>query len=167
MREQLTPSNPRGRRAVPVECKILVFLQYIANKNCIREISTLFGLSLSTVHGILITVSKAISNIRHRVIKWPTAMEQGQIEESFRTEKELPGCIGAIDGAHIELESRINKDESYVNRKGFPSILLQVGPLVIHMIYVVLERMCQRYHFGYYKVGYLGNINANPVIPYS
>ena len=35
------------------------------------------------------------------------------------------GCIGAIDGSHIPIKAPVESSASYVNRKGFHSILLQ------------------------------------------
>ena len=102
MKATHTPSNPRGRHPITVEAKILVFLQYLANKCTIRGIAALFGLSESTEHQILATVSGAICDLSSAVIKWPVAAEQLAIAEAFMQERDVPQCIGAIDGTHIE-----------------------------------------------------------------
>jgi len=38
----------------------------------------------------------------------------------------LPGIVGALDGSHIRLASCPRGDTDYINRKGFPSMQLQV-----------------------------------------
>jgi len=47
------------------------------------------------------------------------------IEKGFHEMKGFPGVVGAIDGSHIEIKMPSVSGESYVNRKGFPSVLLQ------------------------------------------
>lgn len=39
----------------------------------------------------------------------------------------VPGVIGAIDGTHIKITASHEHSDSYVNRKGFHSIQLQVS----------------------------------------
>jgi len=39
--------------------------------------------------------------------------------------KKLNNVIGAIDGTHIQIPGQQFCNESYINRKGFPSIILQ------------------------------------------
>ena len=122
----MTPENVCGKKAITTECKILVFLQYLANKNTMREICTLFGISEGTIQPLLRQVSSAVSNLRSTVITWPTQEEQAVISAAFFEERGVPHVIGAIDGTHIELEFKLNHDISYINRKGYPSMLLQV-----------------------------------------
>ena len=57
-KDALTPLNPRGREAISVEAKLLVFLWYIVNKNTMREAACLFGMSESTVYHIIKEVTK-------------------------------------------------------------------------------------------------------------
>lgn len=38
----------------------------------------------------------------------------------------MPNCIGFIDGTHIGLSFLPNGDKDYINRKGYPSIQLQL-----------------------------------------
>jgi len=38
----------------------------------------------------------------------------------------LPGVVGFVDGSHVRLSSALGGDKDFYNRKGFPSIQLQV-----------------------------------------
>ncbi|XP_052813891.1 putative nuclease HARBI1 [Mya arenaria] len=60
------------------------------------------------------------------VIKWPNSEPRNaEIEHGFRSLKGFPGVIGAIDSSHIPIRTPKEHSESYINRKGFPSIILQ------------------------------------------
>ncbi|CAL1682526.1 unnamed protein product [Lasius platythorax] len=50
-------------------------------------------------------------------------MESARI---FEEKKGFPGVIGAIDGTHIKIAAPKENQESYINRKGYHSIQLQV-----------------------------------------
>ena len=60
------------------------------------------------------------------MIAWPDRQEQAKLSQDFQLASGLPGIIGAIDGCHIRLSSCPGGDNDYVNRKGFPSMQLQV-----------------------------------------
>lgn len=47
------------------------------------------------------------------------------IEQEFREITGFPGVIGAIDGCHIQISAPIDNANSYINRKGYSSIVLQ------------------------------------------
>ena len=60
------------------------------------------------------------------MIAWPDRQEQAKLSQDFQLASGLPGIIGAIDGCHIRLLSCPGGDNDYSNRKGFPSMQLQV-----------------------------------------
>ena len=57
-KDALRPLNPRGRKSISVEAKLLVFLRYIVNKNTLREAACLFGMYEATVYHIIKEVTK-------------------------------------------------------------------------------------------------------------
>jgi len=59
-------------------------------------------------------------------IHWPTIEEAEKTMETIKRNYAFPGVIGAIDGTHIKILAPREHNESYVNRKGFHSIQLQV-----------------------------------------
>jgi len=57
-------------------------------------------------------------------ITWPSEEELNQTSERFKDD--FPGCVGFIDGSHIDLEERPRDDhEAYFDRKQNYSIQLQ------------------------------------------
>ncbi|KAL1488476.1 hypothetical protein ABEB36_014945 [Hypothenemus hampei] len=66
-----------------------------------------------------------ILNQNNGIIKWPTIENAANIIQGFFEISQFPGVIGAIDGCHIRIMKPLDHPNSYINRKGFPSILLQ------------------------------------------
>lgn len=58
-------------------------------------------------------------------IKWPEVHELLQIQQKFAAMNGFPGVVGVIDGCHIRISAPIEHSNSYINRKGFHSIVLQ------------------------------------------
>ena len=61
------------------------------------------------------------------MIQWPDLARQREIATAFEQSYRIPGVIGIIDGTHIRLSAPLEGDQDYVNRKGFPSVVLQVN----------------------------------------
>lgn len=116
----------KGKRPLTVEKQILICLWYVCNTTSMREIALLFGLSTSTVFECINSVCGALCTIRSRVIAWPDADRQEAISQNFELESRIPGLVGAIDGTHIALNGIPEGDVDYINRKGYPSLQLQV-----------------------------------------
>ena len=131
--------RPDGKEGLNVRKQILVFLWYIANQDSMREISKLFGISKSTVFRCIRRVSDALCDLKSKLIKWPDIETQQNISEDIENQCKIPNVIGFIDGTHIRLSCSPNNDNSYINRKGYPSVILQLivdDRLVIHDCYV-------------------------------
>jgi len=67
-----------------------------------------------------------------QIISWPDHQEQQDIAVQFQLQSQLPGITGALDGTHIQLAGAIGGDADYINRKGFPSVQLQVCTEIVH-----------------------------------
>ncbi|XP_061170372.1 putative nuclease HARBI1 [Saccostrea echinata] len=61
-----------------------------------------------------------------KVIRRPNPEQQRQTAEEIQGNCRLPGVIGFIDGSHIQLSSALDGEKDYYNKKGFPSIQLQI-----------------------------------------
>lgn len=70
-------------------------------------------------------VVNALFEISPNVIVWPTEERLQQIEERF-TNAGFPNTVGAIDGCHIPIPQPKEHGISYINRKNFASLILQV-----------------------------------------
>lgn len=65
-----------------------------------------------------------------QVIRWPTPQQQVDIARYIEDKCALPGVVGFLDGCHIRLSSALKGDRDYYNRKGYPSMHLQVKILI-------------------------------------
>ena len=80
----------------------------------------------ATVCRTIKTVCSILCSMAKDIIQWPKAEEQGEIKNNFEAMKGFPGVIGAIDGTHIPITCSSNFKESYMNRKKFSSVQLQI-----------------------------------------
>lgn len=55
----------------------------------------------------------------------PNAEEALKITEIFEEKTGLPQVLGVIDGTHISVQPQAHGYRDYVNRKGWPSLVLQ------------------------------------------
>jgi hypothetical protein len=115
-----------GRRAVPLQTKVLMMLWYLASKDTIRQIADRFNVSESTcVSQIRQVVNAVVTDVLPRVLSWPSTGEQNEVVRIFEEKWGFPGVVGAIDGTHIKIKAPFQHSENYFNRKGYHSIVLQ------------------------------------------
>ncbi|KAJ8927466.1 hypothetical protein NQ314_020063 [Rhamnusium bicolor] len=105
---------------------VLIFLWFAAHQTAsFRDVADRFDITISSLFRITNKVIRFLSSMSADVIKWPNEEEQERIEEYF-LEKGFPGVIGAIDGTHIKIDKPSDDPDSYLNRKHFFSIQVQV-----------------------------------------
>jgi len=90
-----------------------------------RDVADRFNITLSSLHRIIERLTYFLSNYSPQIIKWPNDEEKRESEISFRANG-FPMAIGAIDGCHIKIDKPDNDPDSYINRKGYYSIQMQV-----------------------------------------
>lgn len=91
-----------------------------------RSVATKFGVGMATAFRALRRVTYALHCISPRFIKWPKDQDAVNIMERFQRSSGFPSVIGAIDGTHIKIRAPVKDPNSYINRKGFHSINVQV-----------------------------------------
>ncbi|KAK5648193.1 hypothetical protein RI129_003085 [Pyrocoelia pectoralis] len=64
-------------------------------------------------------------SLQHRIIGWPLQNSFQTMSNDFQRRFGMTGVIGAIDGSHIRINAPKDYHTSYINRKGYHSILLQ------------------------------------------
>lgn len=92
---------------------------------CFRSVADRFGVSKDTVWKTIYEVMMVLTADVQRYIKWPEPHAMINYEREFRQLSGFPGVIGAIDGSHISISAPIENSDSYINRKGYHSIILQ------------------------------------------
>lgn len=91
-----------------------------------RSVSTKFGVGKATAFRALRRVTYALHCVAPRFITWPRDQIATHVMECFKRSCGFPNVIGAIDGTHIKIRAPSEDANSYINRKGFHSINLQV-----------------------------------------
>lgn len=90
-----------------------------------RSICVKFGIGNATAFRSVRRVTYALHCIASRFIQWPAEVADNVIDQFARVRGFL-GVIGAIDGTYIKIRAPPTDSVSYINRKGFPFINLQV-----------------------------------------
>ncbi|XP_055919683.1 putative nuclease HARBI1 [Eupeodes corollae] len=116
-----------GRESTDIEKKIMITLWYLGNPECMRSIADRFGVCIANVFRIITSICDNLIQLNRtkRFIKWPNSDEAARTSAHYLRKTRLPGVIGSIDGCHIAIRAPTISPNSYINRKGFHSVLLQ------------------------------------------
>jgi len=81
-------------------------------------------------------VCQAIQSSLHpRLVCWPATREKWQENaDAFERQYGIQGCVGCVDGSHVPVKPPAHDRDSYINRKGFPSVNLMAVCKVMHII---------------------------------
>ncbi|XP_067143869.1 putative nuclease HARBI1 [Centruroides vittatus] len=121
--EKLINNCSRGRQTLEPRKQILMALWLTPESY--RSVSDRFDVSKATLWFTSKKVWEAISSLSGQFIRFPSGDELETNASQFKKACGFPGVIGCIDGSHIPIKAPINHPESYINRKGFHSVLLQ------------------------------------------
>jgi hypothetical protein len=113
------------RAPIPVQKRICIALFKMASCAEYRVVGANFGVSCSTVHRCFISFSSALAGKIAQFITYPTTAEAIQIANSFHNKYGYPQAYGAIDGPHIAITPPTQGKADFINRKSFPSLVLQ------------------------------------------
>ncbi|XP_067204184.1 putative nuclease HARBI1 isoform X1 [Linepithema humile] len=105
--------------------QLAIAVWFFGNQEVYRSIADRFGVSKDTVWRCVFNVAYILQQHVQNYIKWPEAYEILNVQQEFATISNFPGVVGVIDGCHISISAPIEHPNSYINRKGFHSILLQ------------------------------------------
>ncbi|KAB0803467.1 hypothetical protein PPYR_00437 [Photinus pyralis] len=116
-----------GRPEISIEKGCMVVVWYLANMESIRSVANRFGISNSTCWMVLYKICNMLVqlSLQHRLIAWPSPNSLQVTCNSFQQHFGMRGVIGAIDGSHIRINAPKDHHTSYINRKGYHSVLLQ------------------------------------------
>ena len=115
----------RGRPPIDVHKQVLITIWYLANPSCVRDISDRFNVTTSSVFNVTRRITLAIKELAPDFIIWPSGDEAKRVIHAFHEMRGLSGVIGLIDGTHIPCKKPHDDPLSYINRKGFHSVIVQ------------------------------------------
>ncbi|XP_065570194.1 putative nuclease HARBI1 [Artemia franciscana] len=104
----------------------LITLWILATPESYRSVGCRFDVCKSTVFRIIRRTIDAIYEMASTTIDWPGATEAQNIVSANSSTAGFPGVLGAIDGTHILIRTPQHSSGTYINRKGFHSLQLQV-----------------------------------------
>lgn len=125
--------NKRWKRKeeLSVEKKVAIAIYYLASCCEYRVVANQFGVHKRTVCKVVHEFMRAtVKILTPQYIKFPNEEDAIEYSKSFQHKSQIPNIIGAIDGTHIPILPPSEGYRDYVNRKGWPSMILQgiVGP---------------------------------------
>lgn len=127
LRSELHSATPFlvSREPLNVEQKVTITLYYLASCCEYRVVANIFGVHKTSVWRCVHDTVDAINKILlPKFIKMPDINECAIISAAYEVRTNVPQIIGAIDATHIPILPPAGYKD-YVNRKGWPSIILQ------------------------------------------
>ncbi|XP_015749673.1 PREDICTED: putative nuclease HARBI1 [Acropora digitifera] len=122
----LPTGNVFGRKVIDARKQVSIFLWCIANQETTRLVADRFDVTFSSVSRVVRRVTESVLALRNQYIKWPNGAQLRETMESFLTEGGFPGVVGAIDGSLIQIRAPEENPESYICRKKYHALQLQV-----------------------------------------
>ncbi|XP_029158019.1 putative nuclease HARBI1 [Nylanderia fulva] len=119
-------STVTGRKPISAEKQLYIALWFMATPDSYRSVCTKFGVGKATAFRAVKRVVYALHCIAPRFIQWPNEDVAANIMEQFESICGFPKVISAIDGTHIKIRAPSIDAVSYINRKGFASLNVQV-----------------------------------------
>ncbi|XP_071635288.1 putative nuclease HARBI1 [Temnothorax longispinosus] len=117
---------PYGRKRISEKKQLLIAIWFMATPDSYRSVATKFGVGRATAFRALRRVTYALHCVAPRFIRWPRDQIALNVMERFQRSCGFPNIVGAIDGTHIKIRAPVEDANSYINRKGFHSMNVQV-----------------------------------------
>ncbi|XP_017468188.1 PREDICTED: putative nuclease HARBI1 [Rhagoletis zephyria] len=123
IREKLTKNS--NRPSISPECRLYLALCYLAHGGGKPFYASSFKVGLSSMKEIVGETCDALWEVLGPVyVSLPQNDEWKRIAIDFYTMWDLPNCVGAIDGKHINVFCPSNSGSLFYNYKGNYSIVL-------------------------------------------
>ncbi|XP_048845582.1 putative nuclease HARBI1 [Brienomyrus brachyistius] len=123
-----TLERPTSRNhAVPVQLQVLTTLGFLATGTYQRELADRSGISQPTMSSFIPQVVAGINRLSSQHIKFPCGVDvQANIKTQFAAMSGFPNVIGAIDCTHIAIKAPSENEATFLNKKQFYSINVQL-----------------------------------------
>ncbi|CAN7974782.1 unnamed protein product [Ixodes persulcatus] len=131
------------RECIPARTRLEITLRFLASGDSQRSLSYAFQVARSTVSEMIAETSQAIwDNLKDDYVGCPRTPEEWMnIARGFLQHRNVPNCIGNIDGKHVTVEAPCNSGSENFNYKGaFSKILLAMCDSAYKFLYVDVGR---------------------------
>ena len=125
-----TPAGTK-RRGAPTKytpaMKLATALYYLSTGETYREVTNTMrnGMTKKVVMCHIREVTAAIVQELGHLVCFPDCRSTFQrLSDSFELRSGIPRIIGCIDGSHVKVHPKRSKQEYYINRKGYCSVVL-------------------------------------------
>jgi len=132
----------------------------LANQDVYRKVGNLFDTSRGGAQKCMIEVCCAIAvHLKPVYIRLPTVPQCTTIADETEQKHGFPGVCGFVDGTHIPVKPPSWDRDSYINRKGFPSVnVLAVCDHKMLFTYVYADRAGSVHDARVLRVSTLGQM---------
>lgn len=126
LRPHMSPSKNYVRAPVPLDKRVAIAVCQLATCGEYRVVGNMFGVHKATVHNCVYLFCNVVTKrLLKQFVKMPDAAEAIFLAQRFEQRCKLPQVIGAIDGTHIPVLPPSSGYRDFINRKGWPSLVLQ------------------------------------------
>lgn len=124
--QALLPSWTGGRDPIPIFKQLLIMLWYVSSQETLNRIADRFNVAEASVVRCRDRLFQVFLNyLKAKFITWPIGVQRENVIDGFARKANFQNVIGAIDGTHIKIKAPKEHPETYVNRKGYHSLILQ------------------------------------------
>jgi hypothetical protein len=152
---------------MPLEKKVMMTVWALANQDVYRKVANIFDTSRGASHRYIMEVCAAIVKyLKPKYIHLPTDAECASIASATESKFGIPGVCGFIDGTHIPVKPPAKDRDSFINRKGYPSInVLAVCDHKMRFTYVYADRAGSVHDARVLRVSTLGTMLETSMWP--
>lgn len=125
LKDELAPSDYCVREPVPLLKRVCIALFKLASCCEYRVAAEHFGVSNATVFRCINAFCVVMTNNNHHFITFPSSDEAAAIADRLEQQHGYIQAFGALDGSHIAINPPSNGLADYLNRKMYPSLVLQ------------------------------------------
>ncbi|XP_050669933.1 uncharacterized protein LOC126968827 [Leptidea sinapis] len=139
------------RPAIPARTKLQISLRYLATGDSFSSLESSYRVPKSSMSKFLPEVLDAIYEGLEEYIQIPKTTEEWiSIERGYNNRWNFPGCCGALEGKHINIQQPEHTGSDFYNYKGYFSTVL-------------LALVDSNYCFTFIEVGSQGRVNDNSI----
>ncbi|KAJ8728512.1 hypothetical protein PYW07_006208 [Mythimna separata] len=125
VREGLRKQVANWRKPISPEERLLITLRYYSDGCSFTSLSGYVLRGGSTVRQIVHETSSVLWEcLQPEYMPVPTRQKWVEVAERFYILWNLPNCVGSLDGKHIRITAPINWGSTFINYKGYFSIVL-------------------------------------------